>query len=158
MLLFKKIKRMAVKATGLALIGATIVGWGSTANAKETTEKAVRVVDKVETVKVDVEAIVKSISEVNLATLAGLPIVNVTKMPAIAAVQAPTYWYLLNAAGTHTVGGVAYTGLKAAVIAMQDCKDVPAQPICLFGSTNPSLPNNTLIGSPGPENRILRDN
>lgn len=66
------------------------------------------------------------------------------------------YWYHVNPSTNETFGSAAYNDTKENVVDMQDCKDDTAQPICLYGSTNPSLAPGTNVGSPAAENRILR--
>lgn len=72
--------------------------------------------------------------------------------------QASMYWYPVNPATNLTTSAAAFHDTKDNVIDAQDCKDATSQPICLYGSTNPSLPVGTNIGSPAPTNRILRSN
>jgi hypothetical protein len=77
--------------------------------------------------------------------------VNTTKMAAL-------YWYHVDASTNETTAAYSYNDTKANVINAQSCKDNANQPICLFGSTNASLPVGTDVGTPAPDNRILQKN
>ena len=69
--------------------------------------------------------------------------------------QASMYWYPVNPATNQTSSAAAFHDTKDNVVNAQDCKDDPNEPICLYGSTNPSLPVGTNIGTPTDANRIL---
>ncbi|XHR94987.1 hypothetical protein ACFJIV_32925 [Mucilaginibacter sp. UC70_90] len=77
--------------------------------------------------------------------------VNTTKAAAL-------YWYHVDASTNETTGTYSYNDTKANVINAQSCKDNANQPICLFGSTNASLPVGTDVAAPAPDNRILQKN
>ncbi|MDN3551023.1 hypothetical protein [Mucilaginibacter aquaedulcis] len=77
--------------------------------------------------------------------------VNTTKAAAL-------YWYHVNPSTNETIAAYSYNDTKANVINTQSCKDNANQPICLFGSTNASLPVGTDVGTPAPDNRILEKN
>ncbi|SKB59580.1 hypothetical protein SAMN05660226_02271 [Parapedobacter luteus] len=72
-------------------------------------------------------------------------------------IEQTMFWYNVNAAGTHTVGSPAFTGTKSEVIAAQGCKDLAGN-ICLYGSADDDLPDNTEIESPSPSEVIRRNN
>jgi hypothetical protein len=77
--------------------------------------------------------------------------VNTTK-------AATLYWYHVDPSTNETTGAYSYNNTKANVINGQGCKDSANQPICLFGSTNASLPVGTDVGAPTPDDRILQSN
>ncbi len=68
--------------------------------------------------------------------------------------QSSLYWYPVNPATNLTIGTYGYHNTKANVLSEQACDDT-GTPICLFGSTNSSLPIGTNVGTPAPANRIL---
>jgi len=72
--------------------------------------------------------------------------------------QASMYWYSVNPATNQTTSAAAFHDTKDNVIDAQECKDDSNQPICLYGSTNPSLPVGTNVGTPAESNRILKSN
>lgn len=71
---------------------------------------------------------------------------------------AALYWYHVDASTNETTAAYSYNDTKANVINAQSCKDNANQPICLFGSTNASLPVGTDVGTPAPDTRILEKN
>lgn len=66
----------------------------------------------------------------------------------------PKYWY--EVAGGFTVGSYVDHQLKSEMIDLSGCADDENQDICLFGSNSNSVPNNTPVGTPTEENRILQ--
>jgi len=93
-----------------------------------------------------------------IASLAFTPGKNERADNAGTTVQMTQYWYPVDAATNEIAGPAAYHDTKSNVIASQDCKDQADQPICLFGSDDPSLSPGTDVGTPSESNRILRSN
>lgn len=62
------------------------------------------------------------------------------------------YWYQVS--NGFTVGSHIDRKVKSEMLQSTDCQDDLNQDVCLFGSDT-TVPNNTNIGSPTDENRIL---
>ena len=91
-----------------------------------------------------------------IATVGEEPVVKEVKVEQAGAIeqpQQPLYWYSVDN-NNRTVGShIGVVGTKDEIIESQGCKDLSSE-MCLFGSTNPSLPIGTDASGAAPQNRI----
>lgn len=149
----KMIKKVAMRATKLALIGALVGGISMESYASATLEKAGPVREKVEaaklqTVQQSLEEVVAAITKADPEWVKGLPVVK-------GKAEEQLYWYEVQ--NGNTVGEYQFHLTRTDAIGEEFC-DPGDDEICLFGSEDPDLDNNTPINSSNPDQLIMKRN
>lgn len=145
----KIIKKVAIQARRAVLFGALVGGVSMASYATEGTAGPTIERAQLETVNINLEAVVTAITKVDPNWVKGLPKLTGTKINALTSL----YWYEVDQFG-NTVGTYKEHGAKDDIVQNGDCKD-ESDEICLFGSTESNLPNGTSIGSPSPDRLIM---
>ena len=140
------IKKVAEQASKIVLLGALVGGVSMMSYATGTTAGPTIEKAQLETVHINLEAVVAAITKTDPDWVKGLPMLR----ERTTAMQTQLFWY--EVANGRTVGPAIDYLTKADMISDGDCKNQTAV-ICLYGSTEEDL-DDFPIGSPPADQTI----